>query len=199
MIAYSTRLMQLGQTIGADRIIAVPSFIGPTPIARDEMIAQTAIRLLELMKLGQSLGTTVMFEPLGFHDCSIRTLGDVRELYDAAPELYEVPLVIDTFHYFITGQIPLDLDLRGLTLGLLHINDLPPVNPESPPHDRDRVMPGDGAFPLADLVQRAMAQGYDRWLSLELFNETYWSRAPGEVLELAHQKLESVFRECMGI
>ena len=47
--------------------------------------------------------------------------------------------------------------------------------------DGDRVYPGDGVAPLADILRTLREIGFDGYLSIELFNPTYWKQDPLEV------------------
>ena len=68
-------------------------------------------------------------------------------------------------------------------IGICHFNDAPAANPPRfEQGDADRVYPGDGCLPLADLLRTLAANGYTGPLSLELFNPGYWALDPAENL-----------------
>ncbi len=101
-------------------------------------------------------------------------------------------LLIDTFHTFRGGSTVDEFSLpAGDEVGLVHINDAPAGNIFEMA-DSDRVMPGDGAFPLTDALSRLQANGYDGGLSVEVFSEAWWSRPAEQTARAAYEGLRSV-------
>lgn len=97
---------------------------------------------------------------------------------------------LDLFHYY-TGPSKFE-DLALLTpqnLAHVQIADVAGV-PRELATDSDRVLPGDGDFQLAPLVQQLRAIGYTGWVSLELMNPTLWQTKPSQVAELGRMALE---------
>ena len=70
---------------------------------------------------------------------------------------------------------------------VFHMNDYPANPPRQAINDGDRVYPGDGVAPLADILQTLREIGFDGYLSIELFNPTYWQQDP---LDVARQALD---------
>ena len=58
--------------------------------------------------------------------------------------------------------------------------------------DADRVYPGDGIAPLPDILASLREMNYQGFLSLELFNPTYWKRDPLEVAKTGLEKLKAI-------
>ncbi|OPZ15575.1 MAG: Inosose isomerase [candidate division BRC1 bacterium ADurb.BinA364] len=97
-------------------------------------------------------------------------------------------LLLDSYHLYKGGSPFEGVSLlRGECLPVFHINDWPAQPPREAIDDKQRVYPGDGVAPLGELYRRLAAVGFDGWLSLELFNESYWKSAP---LETAREGLE---------
>ncbi|MAF12324.1 xylose isomerase [Candidatus Poribacteria bacterium] len=86
----------------------------------------------------------------------------------------EVVLLADVFHMAKAGD-SYDLlgELEGAQLGLFHFNDFPGSPEIDAQTDADRVYPGDGAAPIADIVATLRRIGYEGMYSLELFNKSY--------------------------
>lgn len=85
-------------------------------------------------------------------------------------------LLIDTFHTFRGGSTLADFDLPGGDeVGLVHINDAPEGDIMQMV-DADRLMPGDGAFPLREALGKLAANGYDGAVSVEVFSEEWWAK-----------------------
>jgi sugar phosphate isomerase/epimerase len=91
---------------------------------------------------------------------------------------------LDVFHYY-TGPSKFE-DLALLTprnLAFVQVSDLAGV-PRELAADSDCVLPGDGDFRLAPIVQRLREIGYDGWVSLELMNPTLWRTKASQVAEV---------------
>jgi 4-hydroxyphenylpyruvate dioxygenase len=95
-----------------------------------------------------------------------------------------VGVCFDVFHYY-TGPSKFE-DLARLTpqtLAHVQLCDLAGT-PRELATDADRVLPGDGDFELARIIQMLRTIGYDGWVSLELFNPTLWKAKPVQVAEI---------------
>lgn len=101
-------------------------------------------------------------------------------------------LLIDTFHTFRGGSALDDFDLpRGDEVGLVHINDAP-AGDIMQMTDADRVMPGDGAFPLREAIGKLAAGGYEGAVSVEVFSEQWWGRPIAQTARKAAEALRGV-------
>ena len=54
-------------------------------------------------------------------------------------------------------------------------------------------MPGDGVGPLKEIERLALAQGYEGYVSLELFSEALWQQDPTDVARLGMEKMQAYF------
>jgi 4-hydroxyphenylpyruvate dioxygenase len=91
---------------------------------------------------------------------------------------------LDVFHFY-TGPSKL-ADLELLTpqnLAHVQVSDVAGV-PRELATDADRVLPGEGDFDLAPIIERLRARGYGGWVSLELMNPNLWKANPAHVVEL---------------
>jgi sugar phosphate isomerase/epimerase len=77
-------------------------------------------------------------------------------------------------------------------IAISHFNDAPAIPPRLQQHDKDRVYPGDGHLDLRRMVRLLKQVGYNRWLSLELFNEKLWAQDPAEVARTGLEKMRAV-------
>jgi 2-keto-myo-inositol isomerase len=106
-----------------------------------------------------------------------------------------VGVCLDVFHYY-TGPSKFE-DLGLLTpenLAFVQVADVAGV-PRELAGDADRVLPGDGDFLLAPLVERLRAIGYDGWVSLELMNPTLWQTKASQVAEVGMMALRRLIGE----
>ncbi len=143
-------------------------------------IAQAARNYRELVELGLTFGVKVSMEYLGFVE-QINTIESALEIMTLSGHP-QATIVVDPFHNFRGGGSFASLaKLRGDQIAISHFNDTPASPPRLEQHDHSRVLPGEGHLDLKQWVDLLKQIGYDRWLSLELFNEALWARDPKEV------------------
>ena len=105
-------------------------------------------------------------------------------------------LVIDAFHIFALGRDVSDLDgIPAERMFLVQLSDLErqvgKAGLKTTARHR-RLLPGDGHFPLASLLQRLAAIGYAGPIGLEVFNDALHARNPAEVAQEAMAALRRV-------
>ena len=72
------------------------------------------------------------------------------------------------------------------------MNDYPANPPRATINDADRVYPGDGIAPLADLVRILRGIGFRGYFSLELFNREYWKQDARMVARTGLEKMRAI-------
>ena len=103
-----------------------------------------------------------------------------------------VGVCLDTFHFFKGPSKESDLDLlTPENLAFVQVSDWSGV-PRELASDADRILPGDGDLPLAELLEKLRGRGYDGWVSVELMNPMIWQLKPGQVAELAAAALARI-------
>ncbi len=181
-------LLSLAANIGAKRVIASPSMrFEPSPLDLDE----AAQRFGELMKMGREVGSLPMMEFLGFSP-KVSRVDQAWEIVQRVNDP-EATVVLDPFHFWRGGSSLNDVpDLTGERIGILHFNDVPAGVPPEQAGDEVRVMPGDGALPLKEIIAEVKQRGYEGVISLELFNRAYWRQDPYEVAKIGLEKMRAV-------
>jgi 2-keto-myo-inositol isomerase len=106
----------------------------------------------------------------------------------------DVRIMPDIYHMF-RGQSGFDSlkMLNGKLIEVFHINDYPGNIPREEQTDADRVFPGDGAAPMAEIVSDLKAMCGLKILSLELFNRTYWEQDAEVVAISGLNKMRELF------
>jgi 2-keto-myo-inositol isomerase len=101
-------------------------------------------------------------------------------------------LCFDVFHYYLGPSKPEDLAHLSPT-NLFHVQlcDLSGVARELA-SDADRVLPGDGEFDLALVVDHLRRASYAGLVSVELMNPQIWQIAPRQFGEIAMTALRKV-------
>lgn len=178
------RRLAQAAAVGATYSIAGPP-LGPVDL---ELGARQYARLLEV---GREFGIKPIFEYLGFSE-QVNTIEIALEVIEQSGDS-DATIVIDPFHCFRGGG-SLDgiLKLKPDQIAISHFNDAPADPPRETQHDKDRVMPGDGIIDLKTYCDHLRTIGYDRCLSLELFNRALWEQDPEEVARIGLEKMKVV-------
>ncbi|MGV9171375.1 MAG: sugar phosphate isomerase/epimerase family protein [Promethearchaeia archaeon] len=191
ILKYTKKLMNIGNQIGCNLIIAVPSFLKDKSMTTEMIKQKTLTRLKILTEIAEDHNFKLAFEPLGFPACSIRKLNVAWDIIKDK-DLPEMGLVIDTFHYFVAEHSIKDLEeIKVDDLWIVHINDAIEKSLNLL-KDSDRILPGMGFFELHDFLKKLKDKGYKKWLSLELFNESFWKKDPFDAAEASYKSLQKI-------
>lgn len=112
----------------------------------------------------------------------------------AAAERENATLLLDAYHLY-RGAGPGAYESLMLTAGNrmsnFHLNDFP-AGEYNKLNDSDRVLPGEGIAPLKKIQDILYQNGYRGFMSLEIFNKTYWNAyQPEELMKICRQKMEA--------
>ncbi len=124
-----------------------------------------------------------------------KTLGSLKDALGIMKLLDDptVRLLADVFHMAKTpGSTELLRELKGSQLGLFHLNDYPQADDIRQLTDAQRVYPGDGVAPLAQIFEILRDIGYTGMYSLELFNEEYEAAGATHVAQTGLAKMKQV-------
>jgi sugar phosphate isomerase/epimerase len=184
-LAEARRCMELTRRVDGLRIAAPP--VGVTDRA-DLDLRVAGRRYRALLELGESLGVIPVLEFWG----RSRSLGRLGEAAHVAVESGHprACILADVYHLFKGGSDFAGLRLlHGPALPVFHFNDYPAAPSREAMTDADRVYPGAGVAPLAELLGDLRAIGFRGFLSLELFNRDYWKQ---DALVVARTGLEAM-------
>ena len=172
--------------VGAKHIAAIPA-----PDRPDMDVRWAAARYAELVDLGKPFGVGVALE-YGSYLKGIHTLGQSAAIIMEANRP-EGSIVADTFHSF-NGRSSWEgvRFLAGAAYAVWHVNDVPKECVAGQSKDADRIYPGDGVLPLAQLLKDLWANGFRGPLSLEIFNREEWKKPAAEVAKVGIEKMRAV-------
>lgn len=177
------RRMQQAKDLGAPFIVASP------PMG-DADLAVCGRDYAELLEIGREIGIRPAMEFLGFVE-HVNSIATAREIMERSGDP-TATIVIDWFHMVRgDGRETIMEDLRALKgeqIAIVHLDDVPYRKPFSEMTDGDRVYPGDGEIPIAELFAVLAETGYQGPVSLELFNEELWAQDPFEVAKTGFEK-----------
>jgi sugar phosphate isomerase/epimerase len=106
------------------------------------------------------------------------------DLLDAAGDP-RLGLSIDFFHHYRSGGTAAELaGLAATEIANVHVTDVK-AGPLAALGDADRVLPGEGAAPVAAYRDAILSTGYDGYWTLELLNPDLWRLDPAEAAALS--------------
>ena len=176
--------------IACPYVVVVPGKL-PDGATEAEIVAESVRVLNELADISEPYGVGLAFEFLGQTDCSVQTLDLAKKVVDEV-DRNSVGLVIDSFHFY-AGNSSFDAidQLNPSKLFIFHINDAENL-PKDQLTDAQRLYPGAGILPLAELKAHFDKIGYDKMASIEIFRPEYWDQDPFEVAKKAKAATEKV-------
>lgn len=187
------RRLEICEQLGISTMLLVADFVDRV----DEIALQRAIvSLKQAAQWAAGFGVRLALEFHGsatFCSCLDTALAIIEQCDES-----NVGVNFDVFHYY-TGPSKFE-DLAMLTpqnLAFVQLCDMAGV-PREIATDADRVLPGDGDFQLAPMVEHFRQIGYDGWVSVELMNPTLWKAKASQVAELAMAALRRFLPESSG-
>jgi 4-hydroxyphenylpyruvate dioxygenase len=163
------RKFDLMELLGTD-LLLVPSNVSPHAV---DGASRAANDLHELGDLAAARGFRVAFEALawGRHVRDWTAAWDIVQRADHS----SVGLVLDTYHLFVRGNAITPLrDVPAKKLFIVQLADAPSLDMEVLRHSRHlRNFPGQGDYPVSDVIEELLGIGYDGVLSHEIFNDEF--------------------------
>ncbi len=185
-ISEVRRRMKQAAAVGAPSIVA-----SPVPDIPNLDVGLAAARYRDLLVLGKEVGVTPAMEFLGFFR-NVFQLEQALAIVQQADHP-DACVVLDPFHLYRGGSgfggVKL---LKNVKISICHFNDSPAAPPQFEQNDEDRVYPGDGILPLGRMLGDLRYIGYQGYLSVELFNPTYWKRDLKEVAKIGREKTQRI-------
>lgn len=177
-------LAQLGGTH-----IAAPPAGANRPGPRIDL-DRIAHRYRTILELGARMGVVPQIEVWG-SSANLSHLADA--IYVAARAAHPQACVLaDVYHLYKGGTDPWVLRLLGRSaVHCFHMNDYPVDPPRETIRDSDRIWPGDGIAPIAQILKLFAQNHCQVMLSLELFNQEYWKLPASEVAKIGLEKMKN--------
>jgi sugar phosphate isomerase/epimerase len=182
------RNLEMVRAIGGLRLAAPP--VGLTNTTGVDLL-RVAERYRALLELGERFGVVPEVEVWGGSK-TLHRLGEAAlvAIESGHPGACILP---DVYHLYKGGSTIQGLALLdGAAIHVFHMNDYPAAPPRATITDADRVYPGDGIAPLAELVRTLRAIGFRGYFSLELFNREYWQQDARTVARTGLEKMRAI-------
>lgn len=175
--------------LGGTHIAASPAGVYQADVSLD--LDRAAERYRAVLELGRTQGVIPQLE---FWGASANLARVDQCLYVAAHAAHPDACVLaDAFHMYRGGSAPAALRLLGRSAAhCFHMNDYPGTPAREALKDADRIWPGDGIAPLAEILKTFVDNRSEVWLSIELFNTTYWQRPAQETARTGLSKMKDV-------
>lgn len=193
-LEVARRDMDMVRQIGGTRLAAPP--VGATQ-QNDLNLLRAAERYRALCEIGQGIGISPQVEVWGFSR-SLNRLGEAAliAMESAHPRAC---ILADVYHLHKGGSGFAGLKLlNGTSMHVFHMNDYPAMPGRAQITDADRVYPGDGVAPLAEMLRDLRRIGFRGVLSLELFNRTYWQQDALLVARTGLEKMRAVVQASLN-
>jgi sugar phosphate isomerase/epimerase len=180
------RCLKMAQVLNCPFLAAPPRGIHDRKVD----LLTVAERFAAVVDLASGYGVTPLVEYWGI----AKTLGTTGEALLVAAECGRpnVHILADIFHMWKGSGHHHGFEHFGPgVLGLVHVNDYPETPARNTVTDADRVYPGDGLIDWNRVVVDLNAIGYEGYLSLELFNQSYWDQGPEKTAREGLEKLRA--------
>lgn len=183
------RRMRMAADIGSQHIQTIPNTVGDHYDSK--WVAARYRDIVEIATNEYNLGAALVFVKY----FPLKTLGQAMSI--ALDADHRGALVIpDTYHMYISeggfNGLPL---ISGKSIAIFQFADAPATPSIDQLKDSHRVYPGDGILPLVKVLQDLKSIGFEKCVSLELYNPEYWKQNLQEVAEMGLRKTLAVIRE----
>ncbi len=186
-------LCYAGQYVGCRDLEVIAAFGAPTD-DREEVTAETAGILAELAPIAADYHMRLALEYMALPKNSVRTFDHALEIVNRVG-LPNVGLLVDTWHHYVGGSAPEEfLNARADQVFTVHIDDAPAAPPLSLRRN-ECVWPGDGAAPIAAMLQNLRKIGYDDIVSVEVFDPEVQAMTAEECIPLAYKRTAQALKE----
>lgn len=183
------RDMEKVLAVGGTHIAAPP--VGATKKEDPDIEPMAAIeRYRALCELSEKSGIVAELEVWGFSK-TVTRLADAAMIAVGAGHA-KACILADVYHLYKGGSDVNGLRmLSGVSMNCLHFNDYPADPPREKIADAERIFPGDGIAPIQLILSTLRDIGFRGYLSLELFNRTYWKENPQKVANAGFEKMKA--------
>ena len=163
--------------------LVVSASVRPRDVDAAQIAEETASALGKLLDVVEPVGVGLALAFRGFSWCSVNTLDQAREAL-AANSGRRAGLVLDTFDLHATGERPDALKsidpARVFVVRMSDCEDLPPALLS----ETGRVLPGEGAAGLEEMLRALSELGWSGYISLKVPSPKFVGLDAGEVAKV---------------
>ncbi len=183
------RDMELVKKIGGTHIAAAPAGVNQQGYTLE--LDHAAERYHAILEIGRNQGVIPQIEFWGA-SANLSRLDEC--LYIAARAGHPDACILADAYHMYRGKSTMESIslLSSQAMHCFHINDYPSSPPRAELNDGHRIWPGDGIAPLIPMLRTMRKNNTTPWLSLELFNKSYWEQPAAITAATGLQKLAAV-------
>jgi len=182
--------VELAASLGADRLVT-PSTASQVHVMDDYARLQELFH--EAAEIARPHGVSLMLE----FTRNSRLVNNLRTALDVVRSVDHPNLkfMLDLYHFWAGPSKFEDLDLiRPGEIHHVHFADTPRLPSLETAEQKDRAFPGEGIAPLQKILNKIVSLGYNRALSLELFDPVVRSTDPRVIAEKGLQTITPYIR-----
>jgi 4-hydroxyphenylpyruvate dioxygenase len=187
------RRLETCADLGVGVLVVVADFLGPF---RQTDIERAQVSLREAGESADKCGVKIALE-FQARNTFVNNLETALMLVESAAHP-SIGICLDLFHYFV-GPSKFE-DLRLLTprtLFHVQVSDVAD-RPRELAADADRILPGDGDFPLPPVFEQLRQIGYAGAVSLELLNPLFWQIPARQIGEIGLTSVRVALGQAQG-
>jgi 2-keto-myo-inositol isomerase len=192
---------EYGADLGCPRIVTVPTVQkGLMQKHTKEDATKDSVEVLHrLADIAQPYNVKVAFEPIGFADCAVRSIGHAWEIVQEVNR-DNVGLTLDVFNTYLYDALRDIDDIKKIDVNkifIFHIDDAPVMPLERYKLDHsDRCLPGRGGLPYGKFIEILDTMGYKDAASLELFNPELYQMNPYDAIKMGYEAVKAALDKC---
>lgn len=194
-LPHTKERLRMAAALGAQQIQVIP---GPRRPQAEFDRLWAAARYRDLLELGiEQYGVVPALVFVEFLDgCKRLSQAVDIAIQTGHPQARVIP---DVFHMHIGDSGFAGLrKVSGDAIAIFQFNDAPASPAKEQLKDEHRVFPGDGMLPLEQCMRDLRDIGFERCVSLELYNPAYWQRDPLDVAVEGREKTLGVIERALA-
>lgn len=181
--------MRMASEIGCEFVQTIPNEVGDN--FDPHFVSDCYRRLIEIGINDYNIKPALVFVEM----FPLKTMGQAMGIA-MDTDHPEARIIPDVFHMYISGGGFEGLRLiDGDAMAIFQFNDAPHGMAREDMQDKDRVYPGDGILPLPQILKDLKETGFNRCISVELYNPEYYKNDLLEVAKTGMTKTLQVIQE----
>lgn len=185
---------KIAEKLDCDTLLVTPD-VPPESMSEAEAITTAGKVGRKYAEITQDYGVHLALEPLGNHPF-VPGAKEAMAIIEVADHDY-MGMMMDTFHYY-KSNVPIEeIDaIPNDKLFIVHVNDCED-RPREELKDSHRLYTGLGVIPLSEMLGTIKRNGYEGYLSVEIFRREYWDKDPETISKEAKKYLDKLLKKLL--
>lgn len=176
----------IAREINNPYVIVVPTVTDELCTKDEQEVFEDSVMVLnKLADIAEPYGVKLSFEPIGDRRWCCNSIRQALEIVQTVNR-DSVGLTVDCINFYMhdkAADVEFIKRIPKEKLFVFHINDCEDLPLGILDHCH-RIMPGQGAIPVAEIAAAVKVTGYDGPACLELFRPEYWNMDAEEVIKM---------------